>query len=108
MALKVDLTDLRLKLSTGKPLSESEIEGLMEAAIAFRAGVAYLASCHAANLESLPRSASKSSRSRLVDICKISAELQDGKTQSIKFPADPEATKSRCMKAIADAEALLK
>ena len=40
---------------------------------------AYLASCHAATLQGLPKSASKSSRKRHVDICTHAAEMLRGK-----------------------------
>ena len=39
----------------------------------------YLSSCHAATLESLPKSASKSSRERHVSICKKAANMLRGK-----------------------------
>ena len=39
----------------------------------YRAIAYYLADCHAASYESLPKSAAKSSRKRLADICKTAA-----------------------------------
>jgi hypothetical protein len=39
---------------------------------------AYLASCHAATLESLPKSASKAARARLAQLCRDAAEYLNG------------------------------
>ena len=45
----------------------------------WRALAGYLADCHAATAEALPKSASKSSRKRMQNICRIARDaIQDG------------------------------
>lgn len=71
----------------------------------WRAFAAYLASCHAASLESLPKSASASSRRRLKNICLKGAALLEGKEklhQSCSpggFAKDIERAIDRCKEA---------
>jgi len=56
-------------------LTEDEISALIFELRHFRDAASYLASCHAATLESLPKSASAHLRSRLVLICKFGADF---------------------------------
>lgn len=52
---------------------------------------AYLASCHAATLEGLPKRTSKRERDRYVSICTKSASMLRGKEEPRKFYGRTEA-----------------
>lgn len=54
----------------------------------WKAVAAYLASCHAASLEDLPKSSPKSRRSRLVSICNKSASYLQG-SENLRFSHTP-------------------
>jgi hypothetical protein len=60
---------------------------------------AYLASSHAATLESLPSSASKSMRRRLVEICSLASRGLTGDMGWLLMPATPLDAARRCDKA---------
>lgn len=66
---------------------------------------AYLASCHAANLEGLPKSASKSTRKRHVEICRKAAAYLRGSESPRPSPSRSKVTEIeveilRCEKAV--------
>jgi ElaB/YqjD/DUF883 family membrane-anchored ribosome-binding protein len=68
------------KLANREALSSDEAQALLKELEHFRLTAAYLASCHAATAESLPASASKSSRKRHASICKVAVDaLKDGR-----------------------------
>jgi len=92
------------KLADNQPLSEDDIITLLSAVKHAQEAAAYLADCHAATLEGLPKSASKSSRTRLVAICKTSAKALKGDLSGIRYPSNPEKVISRCERAIAGAD----
>lgn len=64
---------------------------------------AYLASCHAATLEGLPKSASKSSRQRHANICTKAARFLKGEEEPQRYyngdDDSMEADIRRCIKA---------
>lgn len=80
------------KLAKHEAISEEEIVTLLQ-------GLAYIASCQAATLESLPKSTGKSSRSRHVELCKTAAELLIGNTTVLRFKQNTDAARQRCLKA---------
>jgi len=59
-------------------LLECEVAVLKREVELWKRNAAYLASCHAATLESLPKSASKSMRSRLKGLCELSVKMFKG------------------------------
>lgn len=87
------------KLANKQPLSEDESVALLKELAHFRGAAAYLASCQAATLESLPKSASKSSRERHEQLCITAAQLLDGDRSGVRYPTDVGAAKERCLKA---------
>lgn len=89
-------------LARKEAIPEEDVVALLKAAAALQNGVAYLASCQAATLEGLPKSASKSSVSRHLSITKTFAEVMVGDTSSIRYPERFEAARERCLKAIHD------
>lgn len=91
------------RLANNYPLSEDDILTLLSAVRRAQDTAAYLADCHAATLECLPKSASKSSRTRLVAICATAAKALKGDLSGIRYPSNPEKVISRCERAIADA-----
>jgi len=56
-------------------LTENDIDALIGELRHFQNAASYLASCHAATLEGLPKSASAHLRNRLVTICQLGADF---------------------------------
>ncbi|HDR9103694.1 hypothetical protein [Paraburkholderia sp. A3RO-2L] len=106
MAENFDTNAYYHKLANNLPVSEDEIVALLKAVNAYQAGVAWLASCAAATLEDLPKSASKSARRRHIAIVRAASDLLDGHTDSVKFPSSPDAAQNRCQRALAAPENL--
>ena len=102
MAQLFDIKGAYAKLAKNTSFSEDECVELLRELAHFRASAAYLASCHAATLESLPKSASKSSRSRHATICDAAAKLLDGDGSPIRYGSDVEHEKQRCLTAVAN------
>ena len=100
MAHQEDLQHYYAKLARREPFSESEIAALIKRAQTAETGLAYLAFCQAATLESLPTSASKSARSRHVSLCRMAAEFLDGYLRSISSVVKPEQARQRCLAAV--------
>ena len=81
--------------------SETEAQAIRDAQH-WRFVAAYLASCHAATLESFPKSGSKSERRRLTKICNKAALYLLGKDAPPRFTGYETAIQSdieRCQKA---------
>ncbi len=89
-------------LARKEAIPEEDLVALLRAASSLQNGLAYLASCQAATLEGLPKSASKSSVQRHVAITKTFAEVMVGDTSSIRYPERCEAAHERCLKALKD------
>lgn len=96
----LDLDALRRKVVDHVPLSDSEINSLIAELEHFRAAAAYLADCHAASAEGLPRSASKYSRKRHVEICRAAVSLIQG-VSGVGMPRDLHVVSQRCLDAAA-------
>ena len=99
MALLFDIKGAYAKLAKNTSFSEDECVELLRELAHFRAATAYLASCQAATLESLPKSASKSSRGRHATLCAAAAKLLDGDASPIRYESPVEAAKQRCVTA---------
>ncbi|MDN8078568.1 hypothetical protein QZN30_04050 [Burkholderia multivorans] len=104
MAQNFDTSAYYHKLANNLPVSEDEIVALLKAVNAYQSGVAWLASCAAATLEDLPKSASKSARRRHIAICRTASSLLDGHTDAVNYPATPEAAQNRCQRVLAAPE----
>lgn len=89
------------KLARCEALTETEIVDLLKAVEHFQQAAAYLASCQAATLEGLPKSASKSARVRHETICRVAAELLAGDSRSIRYPTTAAHAQARCEAAVA-------
>jgi hypothetical protein len=105
MAENFDTAPYYRKLASNEPLTEDEVVALLKAVDVYQTGAAYLASCEAATLESLPKSTSKSERARHVAICRTAAGVLDGQAHDIRYPATAQAAQDRCRRAVADHEA---
>lgn len=97
---KFDTKPYYSKLVRNEQFTEREMLDLLQRVDALEKGLAYLASCQAATLAGLPKSTSKSARSRHVNICKMAAEFLDGNLMSLRYPTEPEHAKKRCLEAI--------
>lgn len=97
MAENFDVSPFYKKLANHEAISEDEIVRLLKAIETYQAATAYLANCHAATAESLPKSASKSARRRHVEILKTSAQLLDGHVHAIRYRSQPNAAQERCL-----------
>jgi hypothetical protein len=93
MAENFDTAPYYRKLANNEPLTEDEVVALLKAVDVYQTATAYLASCEAATLESLPKSTSKSER------------VLDGHTHDIRYPTTAQAAQDRCRRAVADHEA---
>lgn len=100
MAPPDDLQHYYTKLAQHEPITENEILDLLQRVKAAETGLAYLASCQAATLESLPKSTAKSARARHVSLCKMAAEFIDGNLRSIPSTIKPEQARQRCIEAV--------
>lgn len=87
------------KLANKESLSENEVIELLKELEHFRGSLAYLASCQAATLEGLPKSYSKSGRSRHVDLCRTAAAMLKGDGSKVRYPENVEAARNRCERA---------
>lgn len=101
----LDTAPYYAKLVNKEQLSENEVLTLLQTIKNAQATAAYLASCHAATLECLPASASKSLRSRLVSICATAAKALAGDLSGIRHPGSVEAAIERCARAASAAPA---
>lgn len=88
------------KLANKESLSENEVIELLKELEHFRGSLAYLASCQAATLEGLPKSYSKSGRSRHVDLCRTAAAMLKGDGSRVRYPENVEAARNRCERAV--------
>lgn len=89
------------KLANHEVISEDEIVALLGEVRRFRQVAAYLAECHAATVETLPKSASQSSRARHMGICRTAAEALAGDMSGIRYPQLIENAIARCNEAAA-------
>ncbi len=96
----IDLKEYYAKVANKESLSADEVVALFKELKHFRGVAAYLASCQAATLESLPKSASKSNRSRHQAICEIAAQALQGNISVIKYPVDIETAIKHCDSAV--------
>ena len=104
MSSPLNLAAYYTKLASNQALSKNETVALLKAVDHFQKAAAYLADCQAATLESLPKSASKSARSRHEAICRTAAQLLEGDASGIRYPTTVEPVRARCMKALASSE----
>ena len=74
---RLNTDSLQKKLVEDGALDRKEAQLVLNELEHYKRVAGYLASCHAATLESLPKSASKSSRKRMMDICTIAADALD-------------------------------
>jgi hypothetical protein len=88
------------KLAHQETLSYEDCVDLLKALTHFKNAAIYLASCQAATLEILPKSASQSMRNRHVTLCNDAAKLLDGDASPIKYTESIAAAKERCEKAV--------
>lgn len=100
----IDLQKYYTRLASREAIPEAEIADLLKELSHFRGATAYLASCAAATLESLPKSAGRSARIRQVLICDNAAMLLDGDSSCINFGSDKngDLAKKRCLAAVAE------
>lgn len=98
----LDITALYGKLGNKETISEDEVAGLLKELAHYRGALAYLASCQAATLESLPKSYSKSGRSRHVELCKTAAAMLEGDASRVRYATEPEHARNRCLLAAAN------
>lgn len=90
------------KLAREETISDVEVVDLLKELAHFRGCTAYLASCQAATLESLPKSAGKSARGRHVDLCRTAAKMLVCDASDVRYPVDPGAARERCLRAVVD------
>lgn len=105
--MAIDLQKYYGKLANNQAVSEDEIVDLLKAMANMQKTAAYLAECHAATLESLPKSASKSTRSRFMAICEAAAKGLRGDNSGIRFPNGLDVAAERCDRAVRDATPLI-
>jgi hypothetical protein len=96
----IDTRSYYEKLARKESLSENEVLDLLRELEHFRGSLAYLASCQAATLEGLPKSYSKSGRSRHVELCKIAAAMLKGDGSRVRYPENMEAARNHCERAV--------
>lgn len=92
------------KLANNEPLTEAEVVALLKAVDTYQAATVFLADCQAATAESLPKSASKSARSRHAAICRTADALLDGNSHVLSHRASPDVAQARCRRAFKDLE----
>ncbi len=97
------------KLARKEAISEDEILNLLSELRRMNEVAAYLADCHAATLEGLPKSASKSATNRLVSICARAADMLQGGSEPHSGMRDStgmvESAMRRCAQASEDRKA---
>jgi hypothetical protein len=99
--MNIDLQAYYRKLADNEPISEDEMVALLKATAHFRAAAVYFADCHAATGEGLPKSTSKSQRTRFMNICQIAASVLRGDIAAIRFPShNVEHVAKRCDTAV--------
>lgn len=101
--MMLDIQKYYGKMASHDVVSEDEIMDLLKDLTHFRGATAYMASCQAATLESLPKSASKSARGRHVRLCDAAAKMLSGDGSPIKYPSnsDVASARDRCITAVA-------
>lgn len=102
MAQTFDTQSYFRKLANNEALTEAEIVALLKAVDSYQAATAYLAECHAATAEGLPKATSKTERARQKTICLSAARLLEGDTSVIRHRSSLDGAKARCL-AAADA-----
>lgn len=96
--IQPDLHALTKKVADRQSLTEDEVMSLIRAVRHYQYATAYLASCHAATAEDLPRSASLSAMRRHHSICTTAAGLMEGRSLLHRdYPLDYEV--ARCNRA---------
>lgn len=86
------------KLALGEALSDTDIRDLVKELEKFRSIAGYLADCHAATAETMPKSAGKGAHSRMAEICAIAAKALTGDTSGIRHPTNNlEPVIERCI-----------
>lgn len=95
----LDLQAYYKKLADNDAISADEIVVLLKELAHFRGALGYLASCQAATLASLPKATSKSALGRHIAICEVAAALLDGDGSKVKYPANLEDARDRCLRA---------
>lgn len=90
------------KLAANQVIGENDIVALLVELKHYRQATAYLASCQAATVQCLPKSASNSSRRRLVSICDQAVQLIDG--SSVYYAGGLPQARQRCIEASATAK----
>jgi hypothetical protein len=92
----INLENYYRKLAGRETISEDEIADLLSELKQLRRVAAHLASCQAATVEGLPKSASKSSVARHISICRTAADALAGDASSIKHPGSVQDAITRC------------
>ena len=97
----IDISDYYKKLVNKESLCEGEVVALLEELKHFRRTTAYLASCQAATLQSLSKTASKASRKRHVSLCLSAAKFLNGDGSDIShlYGNYFDAARERCLNA---------
>ena len=95
----LDIQHYYAKMVNQEAIKEEEIVALLKELAHYRGATAFLASCQAATLESLPKSTSKSARGRHEQLCLTAAQLLDGDSSGIRYPTDLGTAKARCLSA---------
>lgn len=103
----LDLSPYYQSLVAEEPIEESKIVALLKELKAMRVTAAYLASCHAASLEGLPKTASSTNRKRLASICRTATRALDGDLSDIRGlespnPVEHAITRCRLAATLAD------
>ena len=99
----LDVAPYYAKLARNEVVSPDEIADLLKAFQLQVALSAYLASCHAATAESLPFSASRSTKGRMRQICRDAAAGLEGEFTE-QHPTAPFWARDRCKKTAASLE----
>ncbi len=102
----IDLQNYYRKLAKSEVISPEEITDLLSELQSLRASAAFLASCQAATLESLPKSSSKSQRARHHSICLTAARALQGDSQAIRHPGSLPDAIDRCLGAASQVQPL--
>ena len=95
----MDIQKVYAQLANDAAISTDEIIDLLKELQHFRTATAYLASCQAATLESLRKSAGQSERARHNVICKTAAQLLQGDASAIRGPVHLQHAIDRCQRA---------
>lgn len=90
------------KIANNEAISVDEVSSILKELRHFQMASAHLASCQAATLESLPKSAGKGAFVRHKAICLDAARLLSGDSSSIRYPTNLQHAIERCSQAVAD------